>query len=120
MPDPTIAEALGTGIDWTQEWTVGTRAGSIGLTSGIDNLGKDLAWALMQAAREEGLRGRRFSPELREDTHILVRRLASQFSRIANIEDITVTEPDTARRTVEVQLTVAAETGDRGEFVFTV
>lgn len=116
----TDAETLGVGLDFTQYWDVDVTAGSIGQVDGIANLEKDLAWSLMQAAAEEELRGRRFSPELREDTRIVVRRVATADSRIRRIEDITVSDPDDTRKTVEVQLTIIATTDERGEFVFTV
>jgi len=118
MTDLTNADALGTGLSWTQHWDVETRAGSLGLTSGLDKLGDDLAFSLMQAAREAGLRGRRFNPDLREDARIVARRVANSVSRIETLEALTISEPDDARTTAEVQLTVVANTGARGEFVF--
>ena len=120
MPDLTLTEALGTGISWTQHWDVDTQAGSIGTASGLDNLRKDLGWSLLRAAREEDLRGRRFSPELREDTRIVTKRAVDELSRIRRLESISVTEADDAGTTVEVQLTVITNTDERGEFVFTV
>jgi len=88
--------------------------------SGLAVLERDLAFALGRSAREEDLRGRRFNPNLREDVRILVRRVASEFDRIASLDAITVAQPDDARRTAEVQLVVEATTGTRGEFVFAV
>jgi hypothetical protein len=113
-------DALETGLEFTQEWDTETDAGSFATTSGLDNLGKDISWSLLRAVDEEDIRGRQYSPELREDISILVERVLSDFSRIDAVEDVTVTQPDDARRTAEVQLTVTAVTDERGEFVFTV
>lgn len=113
-------DALGTGLEFTQHWDTETVAGSFAEASGLDNLGKDISWALLRAVDEEELRGRRYSPELREDIRIVVRRVLSEFSRIETLEEVTISQPDDARRTAEVHLTVTAETDERGEFVFTV
>lgn len=120
MSELTTAEALGTGLEFTQHWDVAVQAGSIGTISGLENLGKDLAFALLQAAADADVRGRRFTPELREDARIIVRDVVTSDSRIASIDSLTVTEPDDARATAEVQLTVVAITDERGAFVFTV
>lgn len=120
MPDLTPAEALGTGPGFSQHWDVETRAGSVALRSGIDKLGEDLAFQIIRTAREQEFRGRRYTPELREDVRIVVQRVATSDSRVQRVEDITIQQSDDASQTAEVQLTVIAETGARGEFVFSV
>ncbi|MFC7323255.1 hypothetical protein ACFQMF_01545 [Halorubrum rutilum] len=121
MAELTDAERFGTGIEFEQSWdVVASETGSIGKTSGLAVLERDLAFALGRAAREEDLRGRRFNPNLREDVRILVRSVVSDIGRIQQLVDATITQPDDARRTAEVQLVVEATTGTRGEFVFTV
>jgi hypothetical protein len=117
----TSAEAaFGRGIDFEQDWDIKTRAGSFGIVSGSDVLGRDLGFMLMRRTRDEGLRGQRFDPDLREDIRIVVRNVTGDMDRIESVSNITITPADEAGRTAEVALAVIGADGDRGEFVFAV
>jgi len=118
----TTNEALGSGLDFQEEFDINLDAGSVGTVAGIDKLGVDIAFALHRQVRESDtqIRGRRFNPNLREDLRILVRRVMSRESRVDRVHSITITETDEASTTAEVAVELTAATDERGEFVFAV
>lgn len=119
--DLTPKEAFGTGLAFEQDWDVDvSTGGSLGLVDGLDVLGRDLAFGISRRVREDDLRGRRFTDDLRADLRIAVRGVARQDSRVDRVAELTVTEADNAQTTAEVELIVIADTDDRGAFVFTV
>lgn len=113
--DPTEAEMYGRGLSFGSRWDFETRAGSIALVEGEDVLGRDLAFGTTLELGE--LLHERLTPDLAEEIKIAVKRVARRDGRIQRVvEPVEVRRTDDAG-TAEVQLTVVAKTGERGEFV---
>jgi len=116
MSELTPAEALGRGISFGRLWDFEVDAGaSIGEVDGYDVLGRDLAFGTIQELDEE--RGRRLTPDLAEDVKIAVRRVANRDGRVSRIVPPIEVREGHETSWVEVDLTLVANTGDRGEFV---
>ncbi|GGM64150.1 hypothetical protein J2752_000468 [Halarchaeum rubridurum] len=107
------ADALGTGLAFESDWDFELVAGSIGTVSGIDCLGRDLAFAL-ERDLEIGQLG---TVDARKDVEIDVRDLVSGEDRVQSIDQLDVREP--APDTVEIDVALTATTGERGQYVFT-
>jgi len=117
MSELTPAEALGRGVAFGNLWDFEVRAGSIGDVDGYDVLGRDLAFGTIREL--DSIRGERVDADLAEDVAIAVRRVANRDGRVRRIvEPIDVRAADDRDdATVEVDLTVVAATGERGEYV---
>jgi len=116
MPELTAEEALGRGVAFGNLWDFDVRAGSIGVVDGYDVLGRDLAWGTIQEL--DAKRGQPLTPDLAEEVKIALRRVARRDGRVRRIvPPIDVREAESGDATVEVAITVIANTGERGEYV---
>jgi len=118
VEEDTLADRLGVGLRLDSDFDFVAQGGSLDLLSGIDVLGRDLAFALsteLEAKRGDLAAG---GQEFAEDVRIIVRRVARADSRVAEIVDPIEVDPEfggPAEARVEVEL--VAETGDRGKAI---
>lgn len=112
------ADTLGRGLSFGKRWDVEVASsGSIGVTAGLDVLGRDLAFALNQELGS--VRGTRLTPDDRNNIKSTVEDIATEDTRVDRIiKPIEVgSRRDGDIVTATVTLEVVAATGDRAEFI---
>jgi hypothetical protein len=111
-------ELLGTGINVSSGFDiVVSSGGSIDLISGIDVLGRDIAFGVSAAVNEQDLLGRRINDDALADIETAVLGVAQRDSRVSSVENIDTRPSDSEQTRVDVELAIVAETDERGEFV---
>jgi hypothetical protein len=114
----STTRTLGTGLEFGRDFDFElTESNSIGLVSGIDVLGRDLAFGTVAAVRDEGLLGRRLDADALSDIETAVRGVGQRDSRVADILSVSATQAASENTQVEIELSIVAETGERGEFI---
>jgi len=102
----TPAEVLGRGIELEGNFDVAEQAGSVPVTSGIDILERDTAFALTQEL--DVFRGELSDDDFAAEVELATRRVLDRDDRIASIGSISVdldAGPTTV--TIEAELTAA-------------
>lgn len=113
------AQSLGVGFLLDADFDFSEEGGSLDLTSGLDLLGRDLAFTLSAELEDErGNLAAGTASEFKEDIRILVRRVVRQDDRVERIIDPIEVNPEfggPAEARVAVEL--VADTGERGEAI---
>jgi|APHM01.1.fsa_nt_gi hypothetical protein len=114
----SAVRSLGTGIEFGRDFDAEvSESGSLDLIGGVDVLGRDLAFGVVAAVRDEGLLGRRLTVDALSDIETAVRRVGQRDSRVSSIVSVDAQRSDSENTRVEIELSIVAETGERGEFV---
>jgi hypothetical protein len=118
MPELPQSEAsnLGVGIALDSRFDVEARNGSIDTADGFEVLARDLSFSLTRVLDDE--LGGLPTPERNEETAIETRRLVARDDRADLVPGSVDVETDPTRPSiVEIDLSVEAQTGERGELV---
>lgn len=113
LDDPE-ARNLGKGLAFSQYWDYDVEVGSIDIIDGFDVLARDLSFAFTR--EYDGIIGDKITAETREDIAVAAKNVANRDSRVERVvPPVEVTKIGSG--TVEVRMTLVANTDERGEAV---